>query len=177
MASGPSLTEQDVQAVQVWREASSKHRVIVVNTTWRLAPWADTLYAMDSAWWRFYYAEVKQGYNGEMLTKSAGGLPGVAKVRIHPGGNSGAGAITLALKRRAKRVILLGYDCRYADDGRRHWHGDHPEELKNCESIEKFRDHCANVRRHFIRADIVNASRSTALKIWPRVSLEGALHG
>lgn len=171
------MTKADVARVQAWREASTKRRVIAINTTWRLAPWADALYAMDSAWWRFYYEEVKRGYAGEMLTKSAGGLPGVAKVRIHPGGNSGAGAITLALKRRAKRVILLGYDCQYAPDGQRHWHGDHPEALKNCESIEKFRGHCENVRRHFIRANVVNATRTTSLKVWPRVSLEDALRG
>ena len=50
IASGPSLTPEDVQAVKEWRDAG-KGKVIVVNTTFRAAPWADAMFAMDAKWW------------------------------------------------------------------------------------------------------------------------------
>jgi len=47
IASGPSLTRADVERVREWRQeagAPTKRRVIVVNTSYKIAPWADALY-------------------------------------------------------------------------------------------------------------------------------------
>ena len=45
VASGPSLTAEDVDYC---RERAA---VIVVNDNYKLAPWADVLYAADPEWW------------------------------------------------------------------------------------------------------------------------------
>jgi hypothetical protein len=45
IASGPSLTQQDVD------HCRSKGKVYAVNNVHTLAPWADVLYACDQAWW------------------------------------------------------------------------------------------------------------------------------
>ena len=48
IASGPSLTKEDVDAVRGLN-------VIVINTSYWLAPWADILYACDGHWWDWHY--------------------------------------------------------------------------------------------------------------------------
>ena len=45
VGTGPSLTQADVDFCQ------GKARVIVVNNAYKLAPWADALYAADDKWW------------------------------------------------------------------------------------------------------------------------------
>src|SRR5690606_36428084 len=86
IASGPSLTADDVETVRRWRqEAQGEHAgagqdasaggpdrewaggpvgVVVTNTTFRAAPWADVLYAMDRAWWLRYLDEVRKAFTG-----------------------------------------------------------------------------------------------------------------
>jgi len=69
IASGPSLTKEDCAAVKVWRDQSQNRRVIVTNTTHELCPWADFLFAMDSAWWRLNIAAVLLTFRGERVTR------------------------------------------------------------------------------------------------------------
>lgn len=45
VASGPSAKDVDLSI------AKGRARVIVVNESWRLAPWADLLYGCDPSWW------------------------------------------------------------------------------------------------------------------------------
>ncbi|WKT59112.1 hypothetical protein Q2E61_09245 [Microbulbifer thermotolerans] len=93
-----------------------------------------------------------------------------------PGGNSGAGAIALADLFGARRVILLGYDCKTGRDGRRHWHGDHPSALKNAGSLPRWPDQFEKMARRMRHLEIINATRDTALTMWPRMDLEKALN-
>lgn len=174
MASGPSLTRKDAERVRQWRNAGDDRRVIVTNTTFQMAPWADVLYAMDSAWWRRYRRDVEEQFRGERLTVARGRAPGATRVDIPRGGNSGAGAISLAYHRGARRLILLGYDCQYTG-GKRHWHGDHPVGLGNCVSLPHFPGQFEEINRHLRGCEVINASRETALTLWPRVDLEEAL--
>lgn len=83
--------------------------------------------------------------------------------------------MSLAAHWGAERIILLGYDCKYADDGRRHWHGDHPKGLGNAVSMPKWMGQFKEIADHLRGVMIVNASRDTALRFWPRQSLEEAL--
>lgn len=155
--------------------------MIVVNTTFRLAPWADALMAMDLAWWQVYLAEVDRDFGGTRYSTAV--LPPEAHaVRVEQRtlptyGNSGGAAVSLALAGEATRVLLLGYDCMYADDGRRHWHGDHPAQLGNAGRtdgwIAKF-EKCA-VAAAAAGVAIVNCSRRTALTMFPRMDLDEAL--
>ncbi|HWI12242.1 MAG TPA: hypothetical protein VNU48_12990 [Burkholderiaceae bacterium] len=69
LASGPSLTVEQCEQVQVWCKsaggaggagAEQMRRCIAINTTFRRAPWADVLYACDAPWWRAADDETKR---------------------------------------------------------------------------------------------------------------------
>lgn len=64
IASGPSLTTEDVEYVK------GKATVIAVNDAIRLAPWADVLVSVDQLWWDKHYRAMRE-------------FPGV-KVRVNP---------------------------------------------------------------------------------------------
>ena len=49
-------------------------------------------------------------------------------------------AINLAIQLGAKRVVLLGYDMKLADDGKRHWFGDHPQQVAAHSQYQTFID-------------------------------------
>ncbi|WP_289105823.1 hypothetical protein [uncultured Halomonas sp.] len=176
MASGPSLTGSDVELVRQWRLSGKDRRVIVTNTTYKVAPWADALYARDFAWWRVYREAAQQEFSGAMMT-NLDGVRGVIAMHLalNPS-NSGADAAFLASQFGANRIILLGCDARYGERGERHHHGDHPKGMGNCQSVSDFYGQFKRAAA-FIRRPVVNASRSTILDFWPRESLRGALFG
>ncbi len=176
IASGPSLTAEDCEAVK-----ASGHPSVVTNTTFRMAPWADVILGMDLKWWQEYGAEVKAKCPGRRMSTShaarsygaeslwqCGWFPSVL--------NSGQAAISLAMVSGAKKVVLLGYDCQKTG-GKWHHHGDHPKHLGNAGSIKRWPKHFEIMARDAQRdgLQIVNATRETALKCFPRVDLEAAL--
>lgn len=174
LASGPSLTAEDCEMVRQWREAGKHRAVFVVNTTFRAAPWADVLYAMDSAWWRLHLDEVKATFSGRLINPFRD-MRGVERVVFQHRSNSGAGAVSLAAHWGAKRIVMVGYDCQKTG-GKSHWHGDHPDGLGNCGSINTWAarfDRMARSLRN--RVQIINASRVTALTCFERMPLEEAL--
>lgn len=171
MASGPSLTVTDADAVRAWRDRTG-HGVIVTNNTYQLAPWADVLYGMDSKWWDVMRPE----FNGERLS-GVDHAPTAQKAESPKGGNSGAGALFLAAHRGAKRIILLGYDGQAGDDGKKHWHGSHQEGLKDADSMKYFYGQMKDVTARLGSTEIINCSRSTAYTLWSRMDLTEALQG
>lgn len=98
---------------------------------------------------------------------------------IHTGKNSGYQALGLAAVLGARRVVLLGYDFMTAQDGRRHWHGDHPKGLGNAPPsrypswARSMNQLAVDLKRAGV--EVINASRRTALKCFPRVDLGDAL--
>ena len=97
---------------------------------------------------------------------------------INTGMNSGYQAANLALHFGAKRIVLLGFDMQ-APRGVSHWHGEHGDGLNNpnvytfaawLKAWETVPESIAG-----LDLEIVNASRETALTMFPRVSLEEAL--
>ena len=175
IASGPSLTTEDVETVRRWKGPG--RAVIVANTTFRAAPWADAMYAMDKKWWNAYGAEVAATFHG-LKFSGALSMQGVHRIQPHEmraHGNSGAGCVSLAVMAGAKRVVLLGFDCQHTG-GRAHWHPDHPGALGNAKTVDKwppkFRALASSLRG---RAEVVNASRETALDMFRRVPLDHAI--
>lgn len=170
--------------------------MIVVNTSFRRAPWADVLYACDKPWWKEYVAEVDATFGaGERWSTSvrASGdyrLHHVASKQegkpwgdnsISRGLNSGHQALSLAVMFGARRVILLGYDFQRTG-GQSHWHGDHPRgsdpvPLGNLGRVERWVDQMGylaiDLRQKGVK--VMNATRDTALRCFPRVDLEEAL--
>lgn len=179
MASGPSLSAQDCERVERWRLAPSDRarRVIVVNTTYQAARWADILYAMDSAWWRMHGGDVAQTFRGERVSamKSAAiDVQVIPKAACQAYGNSGAGAVSLAAHMGATRILLLGYDSKRTG-GKVHWHGDHPKGLGNAGAMGRWPAQFANAAAGITGAEIINCSRETVLTCWPRGDLEAEL--
>jgi len=175
VASGPSLTEDDCTTVR-----SSGLPVFVTNTMFRRFPDADVLVAHDARWWKLYRSEVEKTFRGRRFRCDAVGIASERNpqtfLRYRSFGNSGTAAIALAALAGARNVVLLGCDCRRTG-GQTHSHGDHPPELSNARSIERWAPKFAKAAAYARGkgCEVVNASRETALTCFPRVPLEDGL--
>jgi hypothetical protein len=129
---------------------------------------------MDAQWWAEYGREVEREFSG---TRYSFGLTPHATqlVQLDNFGNSGAGAIALAVAGGASRVIMLGYDCQHTY-GKAHWHGDHPIGMGNAAMSDKWAKRFELMAHKFESIEILNASRVTALECFRRVDLEDALN-
>lgn len=193
IASGPSLTGVDIAACM------GRARVLAVNDCYRVAPWADWLYACDWDWWkaaprgelRPNYEISKHVMTGERWTRDRAAadefglhfiesrdLPGLStdpKI-IHEGENGGYQAINLAVhfrRHRDERIVLLGFDM----TGTSHWFGSHPQGLCDATDFSERRHHFDQLARDLasLGVDVVNASRETGLDQFRRATLEEAL--
>jgi hypothetical protein len=175
IASGASITSDDIETVKTWRETKENQNkaVIVTNTSFKLALWADALFAQDKAWWDLYLTEVNRDFIGEKFTNNP--FKKATQVAIQSFNNSGIGSIQLAIKGGARRVVLLGYDCQITN-GKKHWHGDHPKGLSNATGVYKWVDKY-NEFAKTVNIEILNASRQTALDCFKRIDLKAALNG
>lgn len=176
LASGPSLTAEDVALVK-----AAGHPVIVTNTTFRLAPWADVVFGMDAAWWRVHGDEVSRACIGRKMSSShAARAYGAESVWQAPwlqqAHNSGAATINIAVAAGASKVVLLGFDCQKTG-GKTHHHGDHPSGLGNVASMKTWPKIFAAVAKDAkLRGCIVlNATRETALTCFDRGVLEDVI--
>lgn len=193
MASGPSMCQEDADLVQD-RWMTDGLEVIVVNSTFRLAPWADYLYTNDHDWLEWHLPEIgtksphiaaicgHEAYARDGVVdyipfdKEAKGLypkPG----HISWGMNSGGAAISLAERMGASKIILLGYDQQW-DGDRPRWHGKHPPHLQNRKPgfhrwAEWFKQAAKDAEE--LGVDIVNCSRQTSLECFRRARLEDEL--
>lgn len=176
LASGPSLCDEDVERVRRWRaeEAGSQAKaVIVANTTFRAAPWADALFALDRDWWKTYIDEVNATFHGERYSKNSQRPEyNVKQLKdFETYGNSGASCISMAAQANAARVILLGFDCQHTG-GLSHWHGNHPAGLGNAGLTDKWLENYKRLAKDYNWLNIVNCSRSTAIDAFPKARLE-----
>lgn len=142
---------------------------------------------MDRAWWNRYGGQVQAAiecwcvsreaarvYGLNFIPAEAGGGISRKPGTVRHGGNSGFVAVSLALHFGAARVVLLGYDMQ-ADGRRLHWHADHvgmsnPMAERMRDWVRRFGDLAREVE-----VPIVNASRQTALRCFPRVALHEGL--
>lgn len=183
LASGPSLTREDVEACRGIVPA------VAVNDTYQWAPWADVLYACDARWWELHQgAQEFQGLKFA-LEKKADKWPGVTVLEhtgdrglerdpsgVRTGKNSGYQAINVAVHLGAKRILLLGYDMA-AQGKRTHFAGHRPAPYHASSPYPFFADMFGSMTADLkaLGVDVVNCSRETALKCFPRRSLAKAL--
>lgn len=137
LASGPSMSQEVADKVR-----AKGIPTIAINTTFRLAPWADMLYAADPQWWEAYWNKL-DGFVGLRVTSTVAYRPELLSLEVTrydgfepdtgkmaSGGNSGYQAIHIAMHAGATRIELYGYDMQ-AKGQHQHWHGLHPLTLRN----------------------------------------------
>lgn len=177
IASGPSLTQDDCERVRQWRFAAENRHVVVVNTSYQIAPWADVLYAMDRGWWRKHHIQVAREFPGPKYAPYSIVIPSyvrsLGRIFFEHHGNSGAGAISFAIWCQAATIYLLGYDCQHTG-GKTHWHGSHPRPLGDARSVSKWPAQFAAVGKRS-GGQIINCTRQTALRCFKIMKLEDAL--
>lgn len=183
IASGPSLTKEDVDFCR------GKGRVYVVNDCYRLAPWANVLYACDGPWWNEHKGA--PGFNGEKWTLDfqasrdwrlnliphrkdiswSNNPEWIATGGHKGGGNSGFQVLNLAAIQGAQRIILLGYDMGHQPGQKSHWFGEHPDNLVQGSNYGRFAD-AFKAALPEIKQHVINCSRASALECFERARLE-----
>lgn len=165
---------------------------MVVNATYRLAPFADLLYAADGAFWRndagaraFPGLKVTQtlrdarryGLETVKLNASTRTMLFEAFGEIGAGGNSGFQAVNLVAQTGAARIVLVGFD--YSLERGVHWHGKHPPGMNNPSASNLSRwagdlDRAAPLLAA-MGVDVLNVSPHSSLTAFRRCTLEEAL--
>jgi hypothetical protein len=147
VASGPSAGEVDWEEARAASESLPADRRpvwVTINASYRLAPWADALYAADGLFWtRDEGARAFPGLKVTQHVRDAARF-GLECVKLNPkrrtmafeqfgeigsGGNSGFQAVNLAAQAGAARIVLVGFDYSLARGV--HWHGAHPPGMNN----------------------------------------------
>jgi len=147
----------------------------VTNTTFRACPWADVLYALDRDWWKVHLAEARAVFGGALVSPQ--NVAGVRAERAWlPKGqtNSGAMLVAQAAYWGVRRIVMLGFDCQHTG-GRTHWHGSHPQGLGDAAGVANWPAQFRAILHRLQGIDVVNASRESALDMFPRATLEKAL--
>lgn len=171
MASGPSMCQSDADMVR------GKARVIAINNTFHLAPWADIIYGCDNRWWDKYHANVKAICTGDLWAYQPQACEkyGLNKCELKKtGGNGGYQAVRLAITEfSADRVILLGFDMK--EPG--HWHPEHGQGWPNptVSNFKQWRVHLQQLGLEFPNVEIINCSMESAIECFPKMELSRAL--
>ena len=178
LASGPSLTLSDVAQVRRYAQAHDCP-VLVTNSTYRLALWADALFFYDSRWWSAHGNDVLRDFPGQIVTVCELIHHRMLNLRKQPFNaykNSGGGAISFAMYAGAKRVITLGLDGQPAADGRQHWHVPDPV-LGDATGLSLFLPCFPDLAQDAAQqgVEIINASRQTAITCFQRQPLADIL--
>lgn len=190
IAAGPSAKNAPLQSVR------GHAKLIAINSSYKLAPWADVLYGCDFGWWRAFngvpeFQGLKITQDNRILQQKGWGVKLIAadrnrkdfvmkpRGRVGWAGHSGHHAINLALQFGSRRLLLVGFDM-HIDKGA-HWHGLHPKGLNNPTkpTIKRWRialDEMAGKLRE-LGAEVINCSLDSALTAYPKMELGEALYG
>lgn len=190
LAGGPSLTRDQVERVR----RAAHIRVIAINDSYALAPWADLFWFCDLRWWSWHadraaWRDVldraaagdamvatlenrelheKHPYIRHLRNKGRDGIEPAADAIRH-GSNGGYQALMVAMKLGAARVLLLGYDFRLSADGRTHWHAGHPivspASVYTDLMVPAYERVAPEIARAGVR--VVNCSPDSALTVFP----------
>lgn len=193
---GASGTVEEIEKLR------GRVRVLCINDAYRLAPWADAVYAADIAWWAQHYQKVRECFAGRMYTctNSADtaklyhaytlygcwvfgqepkhnlkhdGLSNDRRV-LRMGGISGYQSIGVVKHWGAKVIMLYKFDmCRTG--GLLHWFGDHPKPLRNGTDFSKYLKRFATIKPEDYGIEIVNCTVNTALTCFPQMTIDEAL--
>ena len=192
IGTGPSLTQLQVEAAK-----RKGFRLFGCNNTWKLTQ-LELLYACNKQWWDYYWTDVKS-YDAEKWTtnQEAAAAYGINWIKeknalglstkpdcVHHGHGSGYTLVNLAYLKGAKRILLLGYNMKYAPDydgankrigsTPRHYFGEYPKEMQHWPKV-KVRDgvHLELLSLYRTIAEqnlveIINCTPDSALDCFPK---------
>lgn len=186
IASGPSLTQQDVDYCR-----HKKATVATVNTSFRLAPWADIHYSNDHDWYQTYIEELIKNPARKICGHPDYRHPAVETIAYDRdliginlesdflcwNANSGGALIDLLAKLGHEKIILLGFDFSW-DGDKSHHHGDHPKHLQHRKpGFHRWVPYFKRIHEDSIALgiDVVNCTRRTELPFFRRAELEAEL--
>lgn len=155
IGTGPSLTTK-----QVLTARNKGFRLFGCNNAYQVARDIELLYGCNYEWWAHYWPSVRYldcekwttnrdaamrfGINW-IAEKNEPGLSTYPNV-IHHGHGSGYSLVSMAHRAGAKRILLLGYDLKYAPDydgkarqtgsGPRHFFGEYPSSMQHWPSAQ-----------------------------------------
>jgi hypothetical protein len=196
-ANGPSLRDAPLDALR-------GKFCIAVNSALRLVPWARMLFFGDARWWwlnREWAAQIPTEYRvtlsryfvedgGNRREEPCDNEPGILCVRQKGTGglcrgtdslawllSSGGTAINLAVHANAgRRIVLLGYDFRRAEDGCRNAVANvNPCSDKFAEMLTPSVWMRTADEARYRGIEILNATPDSALDVFPRVKLGDVL--
>lgn len=203
VAGGPSLRDMDLTPLE--RACiRAQCRVITINDSWRLCPWADVNYFCDKRWYdsqernnprsldgRFCFAEqlvrgfwicgdVKGDFVRHPIVHSLR-FTGQRGLEADPSGlrhgnNSGYACINLAAHYGCKRIVLLGYDMRVLPNAT-HWHREpRPGDFARVVT-DCMLPHFGTLVEPLkgLGIEVVNSTPGSALTCWPYQLLATAL--
>jgi hypothetical protein len=197
IGTGPSLKLQQIETAR-----RKGFTLFGCNNVWELTELA-VHYACNEAWWERYWSPVLAATSAEKWTcnpaaakkyglnwvaeKNARGLSTDPSV-IHHGHGSGYTLLNIAYLLGAERIVLLGYDMKYAPDynghaqqigeSQRHYFGEYPDELQHWpkmrvkngvheELVELYRSVAAQGL-----VEIINCTPASAIDCFPRVGID-----
>lgn len=198
IATGPSLTLEQIDC------AREKGFVLFgCNNVWECVPDLAVLYACNAAWWTFYWSDRLAAYPAQKWTTSREaaqkfklswiaerdrfGLSSDAN-RIHHGHGSGYSMLNLAYLMGAARIVLLGYDLKYAPDYSgedkragslpRHYFGEYPSGLLHWPKVSVKDGVHVGLIKYYERVaeqnliEIVNCTPRSALTCFPMKDID-----
>lgn len=192
---GPSLTLKQIRAVAIARhKASSPFRVMTVNDAIFAAWFTDWQHAGDTQWWQWHIQSVHTNpctkttlaedvpdpwVSGYLENTGPDGFD-EDPTRCRSGASSVYQAICISMHLGVKRIVLLGVDMKRADDGTKHWFGDHPGHFGRVmvDYQTAMAPHFETLKPALVSkgVDVINASPGTALAAFPLNDLEAELN-
>lgn len=172
------------------------------NNVWELTELA-VHYACNKAWWDCYWSPKLAATSAEKWTcnaeaardyglnwvaeKNAPGLSQDPSV-IHHGHGSGYTLLNIAYLLGAQRIVLLGYDLKYASDYNghaqqigsqpRHYFGEYPEQLQHWPKMrvkQGIHEELVELYRSVATqglVEIVNCTTDSAIDCFPRIAID-----
>lgn len=186
IAGGPSVTQKDVDLLR-------GRKVVVINSSYVRATWADFLFFADSRWFGDHKRSLlgPGGFNGRIVgaTQSVRNPAVLMLNKVTPppsltmkptdvamNRTSVSGAINMCVLLGATVIALLGVDLREAGDGRTHHHDPHRWPIKKgCwdDHAKELRNMVEPLRRVGVR--VINCSPVSLANWWPKKTIEEVL--
>lgn len=169
-----------------------KCKTVAVNNAYKIASFADALVALDTDWWGTNWKDEElRNFKGLKFATDpdvrdrfgAHWVHGCIKPGLSfdwddvcVGADSGYYAIAIAVLLGAKKIILLGYDMGHGADGKTHFFGDHPSNLRNNSPYHLFIERYETIPRWCAENDvqIFNSSRQTRLGCFNKANVRDA---